>query len=76
MLESGNLNIYCFQSATGIKFVIITSAGYDKHEQVCRRLYEVYADFVMKNPFYTPEMPIRAELFDMNIAKLVTQING
>ena len=36
----------------------------------------MYADFVMKNPFYNPEMPIRIELFDASVSKLVKQING
>jgi hypothetical protein len=30
----------------------------------------------MKNPFYTPEMPIKSELFDLNIAKLIKQANS
>jgi len=29
-----------------------------------RRIYELYADYVMKNPFYQLEMPIRVEGFD------------
>ena len=33
-------------------------------------------DYVMKNPFYTPEMPIRIELFDINMLKLFKQFNG
>ena len=31
---------------------------------VLRRVYELYADLVLKNPFYELEMPIRVELFD------------
>ena len=41
-----------------------------------KKIYDVYGDYVMKNPFYTPEMPIRAELFDLNLAKLVKQVNS
>ncbi|KAI8908026.1 Sybindin-like protein [Gorgonomyces haynaldii] len=75
LLESQNLNIYCYQSPTGLKFVIITKSRFQNHELVCKRLYDIYSDYAMKNPFYTPEMPIRAELFDANVAKLVKQIN-
>ena len=39
------------------------------------RLYELYADYAMKNPFYTPEMPIRAELFENSIQKYIRGIN-
>ena len=29
-----------------------------------RRILELYTDFVLKNPFYEMEMPVRCELFD------------
>lgn len=35
-----------------------------------QKVYEIYADAVMKNPFHTPEMPIRSEAFDTRIAAL------
>jgi len=38
-----------------------------------RKLYELYSDYVVKNPFFTPEMPIRCELFYENLTKLVNQ---
>jgi len=30
-------------------------------------VYERYADFVMKNPFYQLEMPVRVEAFDRSL---------
>lgn len=36
-----------------------------------QRAYEAYADQVMKNPFYTPEMPIRVQGFDEAVEKIV-----
>jgi len=33
-------------------------------ERLLRRVYDVYADFAMKNPFYELEQPIQAELFE------------
>lgn len=30
----------------------------------CKRLYEVYAEFVMRNPFQPLEMPVRSEKFE------------
>ncbi|KAL7409261.1 Longin-like domain-containing protein [Mrakia frigida] len=35
------------------------------------RIYEAYSDSVMKNPFHTPEMPIRNEGFDTKVEALV-----
>ena len=40
-------------------------------ESILRKIYELYADFVLKNPFYTPDMPIRCERFDTALQKLV-----
>ena len=34
------------------------------------KVYEAYADVVMKNPFHTPEMPIRTEGFEAKINSL------
>ncbi|KAL2916186.1 hypothetical protein HK105_204277 [Polyrhizophydium stewartii] len=76
LLESDTLKMFCHQTQTGIKIVIITDAAHTGHDANCRRIYELYADYAMKNPFHTPEMPIRAELFDAGMAKLVRAINS
>ena len=34
-------------------------------------MYELYADYVLKNPFYEIEMPIRCELFDYHLAAAI-----
>ena len=36
-----------------------------------KRVYDIYSNFVMKNPFHTPEMPIRSEQFDRSLLKLI-----
>ena len=36
-------------------------------DALLKRIYEIYADFALKNPFYSLEMPIRCELFDENL---------
>lgn len=38
---------------------------------IMRRIYELYSDFVMKNPFYQLEMPIRCEAFDRHLVSYV-----
>ena len=54
----------------------MTDSAQTAHEQICRKLYDLYADYVLKNPFYTLEMPIRVELFDIYVAKMVEVIQG
>lgn len=43
-------------------------------ELLLRKIYELYADYVLKNPFYSLEMPIRCELFDVNLQSLLEQV--
>ena len=38
------------------------------------KLYSIYADFALKNPFHSLEMPIRFELFDQNVVGVVEQV--
>ena len=53
------------------KFVLITSLHDTNAEALLQKVYEAYADAGMKNPFHTPEMPIRSEKFDIRIASLL-----
>lgn len=41
--------------------------SYAAVEPILRRIYEVYVDFALKNPFYTIDMPIRSEHFDRHL---------
>jgi hypothetical protein len=68
--------INCFQSPTGLKVLLLSSPKQPQLEFIMKRLYEIYADFVMKNPFHTPEMPIRSERFDVAVGKLVEQMTS
>ena len=36
-------------------------------EALLRKIHEIYADYALKNPFYSLEMPIRCELFDEHL---------
>ena len=55
------------KSYLGTKFLLITEPRQPNVDTVLRRMYELYADYVMKNPFYQLEMPIRCEEFDRNL---------
>ncbi|KAJ9669330.1 hypothetical protein H2201_000682 [Coniosporium apollinis] len=64
VLESANFRLQCFQTLTRTKFLLLTEPQQPNVDTILRRIYELYADFVMKNPFQTLEMPIRCEKFD------------
>lgn len=56
----------------GTKFVLLTSLAENTADTVLQKVYEAYADAVMKNPFHTPEMPIRTEGFDSRITAIMS----
>ncbi|WPH00127.1 Transport protein particle subunit trs23 [Acrodontium crateriforme] len=63
-VESSHFRMTCFQTSTGVKFLLFTSPEQPNTDTVVRRCYEIYGDYVIKNPFYSMEMPIRVEKFD------------
>eukprot|EP00270_Netrium_digitus_P009186 TRINITY_DN2789_c2_g1_i2.p1 TRINITY_DN2789_c2_g1~~TRINITY_DN2789_c2_g1_i2.p1 ORF type:complete len:148 (+),score=38.43 TRINITY_DN2789_c2_g1_i2:240-683(+) len=71
LLEAETFELHCFQTLTGTKFFVATEPGAHGVEALLRAIYDLYADYVLKNPFYEVEMPIRCELFDINLAVLI-----
>ncbi|EJT98112.1 transport protein particle complex subunit [Dacryopinax primogenitus] len=73
VIEAETFKMHVLLTATGTKFVLLTSPAepLTNADLVLRRVYEAYADGVMKNPFHTPEMPIRSEGFDTRVAAIV-----
>ncbi|OJJ32469.1 hypothetical protein ASPWEDRAFT_54069 [Aspergillus wentii DTO 134E9] len=67
-LETDKFRLTCFQTLTGTKFLLFTDPLTVNIEVIVRKIYELYADFVMKNPFYQLEMPVRCESFDRHLA--------
>lgn len=53
----------------GTKFFVICEPGAPYMELLLKMIYELYTDYVLKNPFYEMEMPIRCELFDLNLSQ-------
>uniref|UniRef100_A0A914WW72 Trafficking protein particle complex subunit n=1 Tax=Plectus sambesii TaxID=2011161 RepID=A0A914WW72_9BILA len=70
-LDTDQFRLQCFQSTTGTKFVLIADTQSASLDQVLRKIYELYADFALKNPFYSLDMPIRCELFDTALKSLI-----
>ncbi|KAI9205955.1 Sybindin-like protein [Polychytrium aggregatum] len=71
VLEADSFRFHCFQTLTGTKFLVATDLIQANVDVVMRRIYDCYSSYAMKNPFYNPDMPIRAELFDSNIQKII-----
>ncbi|CCE83052.1 Piso0_002827 [Millerozyma farinosa CBS 7064] len=44
---------------------------YDSTVKLFRQLYLLFSDFVMKDPFYSLDMPVKSSLFDMRVKELL-----
>ncbi|KAL1139435.1 hypothetical protein AAG570_006419 [Ranatra chinensis] len=74
ILESDTFKLQCFQTLTGVKFMVIAEPGHTGLDILLRRIYELYADYALKNPFYSLDMPIRCELFESHLQTLLEQV--
>ncbi|KAI6173190.1 Trafficking protein particle complex subunit [Aphelenchoides besseyi] len=73
-LETTQFRLHCFQSMTGVKFIVVASTLITQSlDALLRKIYELYADYALKNPFYAIDMPIRAEKFDEHLRTLVAK---
>jgi hypothetical protein len=75
-LEANNFRLDCHETLTKVKFVVISdlslgvSPATANKQELLKKIYELYADYVMKNPFYTLNMPINSDncsLFKTNL---------
>jgi len=73
-LETDTFKLYCSQTVTGVKFIVVCDPKQMGIDQLLEKIYELYSDFALKNPFYSLEMPIRADLFDQNVKIAIDQI--
>ncbi|KAF9208950.1 hypothetical protein BGZ49_007038 [Haplosporangium sp. Z 27] len=76
MLETETFRIHCFQTLTGTKFLLVADPQQPSIDHTMKKIYEVYSDYCVKNPFQNPEMPIRSEQFDVHLLKLVKSVGG
>lgn len=71
VIEMDKFKLHCLSSLTGLKFLVLADSTHTNLETFLRRLYQLYSDYALKNPFYTPEMPIRCDLFNRQLGRLV-----
>lgn len=74
-IEARGFKISCLQTVTGTKFLTLSDPAQDT-SLVLKRLHQFYADFALKSPFYTLEMPVRLELFDAKMEVFLKEVNS
>ncbi|KAI0165738.1 Sybindin-like protein [Xylariaceae sp. FL1272] len=76
VLESENFRLQCFNTMTGTKFLLFTDTLQANVDVAMHKVYDLYADYVTKNPFYQLEMPIRCETFDRKLGSYIKEMNN
>ncbi|VWU53139.1 trafficking protein particle complex subunit 4, putative, partial [Hepatocystis sp. ex Piliocolobus tephrosceles] len=67
--------IQCYDTLTGIKIFIVHKDDLNiELNTYLKKVYELYSDVILKNPFYDIDMPIRSTVFNEHIEKLFSNI--
>mmetsp|Transcript_18699 Transcript_18699/g.44004 ORF Transcript_18699/g.44004 Transcript_18699/m.44004 type:complete len:138 (-) Transcript_18699:76-489(-) len=75
-LDAATFSLQCFQTPTGIKFFCTARPGTTGLDDILKVVYGLFADYVLKNPFYELDMPIRCDLFDRALEGYVKSLFG
>lgn len=72
-IETDSFRLRCLQTATGLKFYVVAHPSVESRalESLLSEIYALFCDFVLKNPFYEPDQPIRAAKFETSLDKLI-----
>lgn len=59
------------ESPSGIKLILVTHPKTGDLRDTLRHIYNIYVEYVVKNPLYVPGTPIKCELFNTNLDQYV-----
>ncbi|RMZ56747.1 hypothetical protein APUTEX25_002836 [Auxenochlorella protothecoides] len=76
LMQADNFDLHSFQTLTGTMFMMITQPNTPESAETLRGpVYELYADYVLKNPFHEMDQVIKAELFDSHLVATLSASN-
>lgn len=89
-MSTDQFTMFLYQTMTGLKFVAIKNnqvvgspsanttdvlGSIHLADNLLRKIYCLYSDYVMKDPFYSLEMPIKSSTFDSKVQSLIKNMN-
>ncbi|KAL3232276.1 Trafficking protein particle complex subunit 23 [Nakaseomyces bracarensis] len=89
-MSTDQFTMFLYQTMTGLKFVAIKNnqvvgspsanttdvvGSIHLADNLLRKIYCIYSDYVMKDPFYSLEMPIKSSTFDTKVQNLIKNMN-
>lgn len=71
-MTTPQFTLHTHTTPTGLKFIVLTNPSSQRlRVDTClRQVQKSFGDFACKNPFWSLDMPIRCELFDLAVEKL------
>jgi hypothetical protein len=75
-VEADNVKIICHQTLTKIKFIFVVDSftNISDCEIMFRRLYDIYSDFVSKNPFYEVYITNISSICQLDLRHLIVRL--
>lgn len=74
-LLTSTYTLQAFRAASGVQFFVTADVNTDNLGQFLREVYVLYADYVMKNPFYELDMPIKVDKWDWHLKQVADKYN-
>jgi len=77
-IECTTWKLTCMQTITGLKFIVFTDKDHRGSNELLQAIYALYADYVLKNPFYTLDMPVAnsCQKFVTEVGQLIESKQG
>uniref|UniRef100_A0A0G4FG78 Trafficking protein particle complex subunit n=1 Tax=Chromera velia CCMP2878 TaxID=1169474 RepID=A0A0G4FG78_9ALVE len=69
-VEADTFKLQCFETLTGMRFFVVAQPGIQDLAPFLKQIYEAYSDWVLKNPFYEQDQPVRVESFDKQVMRI------
>ena len=76
-VDAPAFSLHCAEAPTGVKFFVTAKPRAEAAAAaLLARVYEAYADYALKSPFYETDMPIRIKLFDLALDRALKEVAG
>mmetsp|Transcript_59445 Transcript_59445/g.72759 ORF Transcript_59445/g.72759 Transcript_59445/m.72759 type:complete len:140 (+) Transcript_59445:40-459(+) len=70
-IEDDTFRMNCYHTLTGLKFIVTASPESKNLDRILKDVYQLYCDYVMKDPFHKLEQPIKSYKFVNALESLV-----
>ena len=74
-IDTDSFKLQSLLTLKGLKIFCIARPNSNDLEKRLYKVYELYSDYVMKNPFYELDMPIKCELFENSLNMYIRSQN-